>query len=744
MKKVLSLILVLAMLALPISVFAAGDGSGADPYQLNNDAGALTITVPAETSVYLQADNTNGSTLNVVSASSTSYFFWYCMQTFNSATTLAMNPGADFITLENTGTEPLEITLTLTGGSDTEIVGTQDNPEIFEFAPNFFGNLAASLNADLDANNAGHFFSCTAPDDGIISVRVLASVDADLENLGWIYFANNITSGVYSDINYSDVDEPSYFEEVKVSKYDEIIIFASTYNPAKPNNPPAGTVSLDVSFAPLGSANAPAEVAVGTHSATLEDQNQGYNYVWTAPESGTATFTMNTTDNWQYNVGAERTDDSVYYGDTHCSDDDPVVRSEDVVVNAGDKVKIWVATYNPNGFYNPEGNISWTLSFVDGEGNPIGGGDIGGGDIIEDTDSNYSVSDTAIQLGTAAYPILHTFEYTVYEFIPSEIGKYTFTSSNANVALVSNNGMWITVGSSTTSIDDGVVSDTTFTWDCTGEGQSIWVAAKLLDDASATAEITVTREDIVIKEYKKEIYENTVAPGAFTFTGDANALLYVNTLDSTCDEAVLGDDGYYHLNSKTGPILLVDLDDTIMNLADAQSYGQLKAVVYNGDEVEYVMDYNDAFGAYYECADENTGLYPLTADLIAIYQNVGADKGKNWYGENGMIGGLLDDAWMFCCYYIEGASNIEDLGNAVPTDTNNTNGTNTDGTNTNGTNGANGTNTNGTNTNGTNANNVPVSSGATGDNVVMIIIIASIAVVGVVALIIFRKKAKAN
>ncbi len=728
MKKVLSIILVLAMLALPISVFAAGSGTGDDPYRLVNDAAALTITVPAETSVYLQADNTNGSTVNVVSASHTSYFFWYCRQTFNSATSLAMNPGVDMITLENTGTSPLTISLTLTGGSATELVGTFDNPESFEFAPNFFGNLAASLSAELDANNAGHYFTCLAPDDGVISVRIMGSVDADLENLGWTYFVNNITSGIYGTINYSDAEEPAIYEEIKVSKYDEIIIFASTYNPANINNNPAGTVSVDVSFAPIGSANAPAEASVGTHSVSLENQNQGYNYVWTATESGTATITMNTTDNWQYSVGVERTDDSVSYGDTHWSDDDPVVRSEDVAVNAGDKVRIWVATYNPNGFNNPEGNISWTLSFVDGEGNPIGGGsgDGGdGGDIIEDPDANFGLSDTAIQVGTAAYPIIPTYEYTVYEFAPTETGRYTFTSPDANVALVSNNGMWITVGSTTTAIEDGIVTEGTFQWDCTSEGQSIWVAAKLLDESANTAEITVTREELVIVEHEKRNYENTVTPEAFTFTGDATALLYVDTLDDNCDEAVLGDDGYYHLNSKNGPILLVDLNDEIMNLADAQSYGQLRETVYNGDEVDHIMDYNEAFGAYYACADEATGLYPLTADLITMYQKIGASKG--WYGEDGWLGGLLDDAWMFACYYLEGASDIDDLGSETP-------GASGSGTNP----------TTGTNNNNTTENKTPVSSGATGDNVVMIVIIAAVAVIGVVALVVFRKKAKAN
>lgn len=745
MKKVLSLVLVLAMLALPVSVFAAGDGSGANPYQLVNNGAAITITIPAETSVYLQADNTNGSTINVVSASHSSYFFWYCRQTFNSATSLAMNPGVDMVTLENSGTSSLTISLALTGGSDTEIFGTQDNPLSFEFTPNFFGNLAANLTAELEANNEGYYFTCLAPDDGVISVDMPISQDADYNDLGWSYSVSNISSGVYSDINYSDVAEEDLvtYETVNVRKNDEIVIFASTYNPSKPNNNPEGTISVSVSFASLGSYIAPEETSVGTHATSLEAQNEGYHYYWIATDPGTATFTMNTTDNWQYSIGVERTDDSVSFGDTHWSDDDPVVTSESIEVNAGDKMKIWVATYNPSvGYINPEGTISWSLSFVDGEGNP-GGGNGGDGDMgeDEDPDANYGLSDTALQLGTAAYPTIPTYEYTVYEFAPEETGRYTFTSTDANIALVSNNGMWITVGSNTSAIDSDIVTDTTFVWDCTSEGQTIWAAAKLLDDSASTAEITVTREHLDIVEYEKREYVNTVTPEAFSFTGDAEALLFVDTLDDVCDEAVLGDDGYYHLNSKDGPILLIDLDDDIMNLADAQSYGQLRETVYNGEEVDHIRDYNAAFGAYYECADENTGLYPLTADLITMCQKIGASK--NWYGEDGWLGGLLDDAWMFCCYYLEGATDMNDIGTDVPNDP----GAPTPSTpnpNPSATVAGEETGANNSSTNNTNGDETSEENSQTGDNVVMIIIIASVAVAGVVALVIFRKRVKSN
>ena len=99
-----------------------------------------------------------------------------------------------------------------------------------------------------------------------------------------------------------------------------------------------------------------------------------------------------------------------------------------------------------------------------------------------------------------------------------------------------------------------------------------------------------------------------------------------------------------------------------MNLVDAMGYGQLNYVVTEDGETVEIIDYNAAFGAYAECADEETGLYPLTEDLMEIYKKVGEYQG--WYGEDGWVGGIEEDSWMFACYYLEGEEEPVEPGDA--------------------------------------------------------------------------------
>ena len=123
-------------------------------------------------------------------------------------------------------------------------------------------------------------------------------------------------------------------------------------------------------------------------------------------------------------------------------------------------------------------------------------------------------------------------------------------------------------------------------------------------------------------------------------------------MNTKVDTAVLGEDGYYHLNSADGYILYANLSDTLMSLYTVSQTGQLKGAIRNEDgKVTAIIDYNIAFGEYYECADPETLLYPLTDDLIEMFKEVGDNMG--WYGEEGWVGGKYDDAWMFACYYTE-------------------------------------------------------------------------------------------
>ncbi len=256
-------------------------------------------------------------------------------------------------------------------------------------------------------------------------------------------------------------------------------------------------------------------------------------------------------------------------------------------------------------------------------------------------EDNYADNWVYLTVGEAEYETDTAYEYTVFHFEPEETGKYTIACSEQPLALAGYN--WVTV-----SLSADTVNANSIEWSCSAVGQGIIVAVASGDGAVG---ITVTREDLVQKEEVQwTIYENTVTPAAFTLGGDSKALANVSIKDAAADEAVLGADGYYHLNAADGPVLYANVKDAQMSLATVSSYGQLKEVIKDENgEVVAKIDYNTAVADYISASDSKTGLYPLTADLIEIFQGVGSYQG--WYGENGFVGGTLDDAWMFACYY---------------------------------------------------------------------------------------------
>lgn len=417
------------------------------------------------------------------------------------------------------------------------------------------------------------------------------------------------------------------------------------------------TYTLALDNMPLGASSNPDTAVIGSQTATVSD-NGSYHYTWTAVEDGTVTVSMDAESGWMYQVSVEPISGEwadYYTSDMHWYDDDPSVPSESIVVAAGDIVSIMVSTYDATGYYSPAGSVDWTLEFTtdltgDEGGDDIGGGDIGGGDEGGE-DVNYVESGESLFVGHNMCVVDGGYEYTIYTFEPTEEGVYTFTSDDSKMGIVSYNGLWITIDPSAETVNANE-----FVWECTGVGQSIWVAVKA---DTNIANITITREDRApVVEVPWTIYENVVTPEDFTFEGNADELVYVDVEDETVDTAVLGEDGYYHLNSADGEILYVSLDDALVSMLAAQSYGQL--IYVEQDENLVVLsktDYNDAFAEYAACADEETMLYPLTVDLMEMLKSVGTHQG--WYLENGYAG-TSEDAWMFLCYYVPAA---EDGGN---------------------------------------------------------------------------------
>lgn len=351
--------------------------------------------------------------------------------------------------------------------------------------------------------------------------------------------------------------------------------------------------------------------------------------------------------------------------------------------------------------------------------------------------------DVTLVVGDNTLVVDGGYKYNLYEFEPEQIGKYILTSTDSKIANVG--GGWFFYQEP----NEENVNSSTVVFECTSVGQSAIIA---VDAETNTANITITREELETSDDKKStVYENEFDVVDFVLPEsiDEDVLLenYVDVADDVVDTAVLGDDGYYHLNNKNGPVLFVNLGDELMSLADMVAHGNVVA-----NNVSYTAALQEYINALPKQTNKNGNVitdmwgnpiiasywYPLTVDLMEIYKNVGAEKG--WYDPDNMfwIGGDLDDAWMFACYY---DADITTLGDAIDNNNNN------DGNNTNTDTGANNSansnvnsvtsNTGSANTNGTTSDS---KSPSTGDNTVALAVV----LISAAALVVASKKAKFN
>lgn len=110
----------------------------------------------------------------------------------------------------------------------------------------------------------------------------------------------------------------------------------------------------------IGTWDKPDALKIGSNTAKVKAESDGYYYTWTAAEDGDLTITM-PSGQWAYclnNVTASK------YGVLHKSTDRPIKRSETITVRAGDTVQVMVNTLNPNNeWQNPAGNVTFTVTF---------------------------------------------------------------------------------------------------------------------------------------------------------------------------------------------------------------------------------------------------------------------------------------------------------------------------------------------------------------------------------------------
>ncbi|MBQ8529412.1 MAG: hypothetical protein IJ459_06720 [Clostridia bacterium] len=126
---------------------------------------------------------------------------------------------------------------------------------------------------------------------------------------------------------------------------------------------------------------------------------------------------------------------------------------------------------------------------------------------------------------------------------------------------------------------------------------------------------------------------------------------------------VKGEDGYYHLNNASGPIVYVKItvdSPYIAAFKNINESGQFCRYFYEDGAFVKKEHYGIAMNAYIAASDTKTGLYPLDDGLKYIIQNTGEHLG--WWNEGAMnylfseLEEACDVAWLFACCTIETVS----------------------------------------------------------------------------------------
>lgn len=168
-----------------------------------------------------------------------------------------------------------------------------------------------------------------------------------------------------------------------------------------------------------------------------------------------------------------------------------------------------------------------------------------------------------------------------------------------------------------------------------------------------------------------EQYTPKKAAKAFTLPSGTKLTQVDLTASTDTYKLVLGDDGYYHVGSKTGPVVYIKLGEgapyvSMYQLLGMTGFGGTRfGKVFFDDEGNFVKkeSYNEAMLSFTGAVDSKTGVYPLTEDLVYMIQQGGEYKGW-WDPEDGNFlfkdseGNVdesvnLDIAWMFACYIAE-------------------------------------------------------------------------------------------
>ncbi len=259
-------------------------------------------------------------------------------------------------------------------------------------------------------------------------------------------------------------------------------------------------------------------------------------------------------------------------------------------------------------------------------------------------------------------PVVDARNY--YLFYPTQAGTYTFVVTEGEGVVNYYGAPHFVQKSPAIDLQDGVLT-ISVSPSMIGESGATSAYVLGLDAKTAEAILTITR----IGDHKKTIeeepwteYPTTHTPTAFTFQPTAGkTLTYVDIINGKTEDynVVLGSDGFYHMGAEDGPLVYINLGKKAPNVSfylmingDGVAGGSPVRKYYFDEEGNFLKkeDYTQIMLDYIACMDEETGLYPLTEDLVYIIQTR-----SGWWTESSpdyIFDGCNPElGWLFACCF---------------------------------------------------------------------------------------------
>ena len=285
---------------------------------------------------------------------------------------------------------------------------------------------------------------------------------------------------------------------------------------------------------------------------------------------------------------------------------------------------------------------------------------------------NVTVGDTFVKLtpGSRSY----------FLFTPQQAGAYRFSCKEADTTIGYYGAPHFVQENSAAEVVDNAFSISVKN-DMIGTGDTGTAVLVIgLDSGSDTeAILTIERTGDPVHTVEDEpwtVYQPTASLEAYKLPDGA----VLKDFDLTADAYTLvlnETDGFYHLNTADGPLVLVRLGE---KAGGSKYLDSFETIISKSGVVKYFYDadgnfqkkesYTECLMQYigYEdqstmkkhegCMDPDSGMYPLTEDLKYIIQQRGEyvgwfEEGNAMYLFGALPGVNPENAWLFACCYLE-------------------------------------------------------------------------------------------